>query len=89
MDRPLEQWLVVAARAAGVPESDITRLDADLVAAILDLARDAAHGVERPAAPLAAFALGLSVGRAGTSDSDVSARCARIADRAAAWPLDP
>ena len=88
MDRPLEQWLVVAARAAGVPEGDLARLDAALVAAILDLARDAAHGVERPAAPLAAFALGLSVGRAETTDSDVSARCARIAARAAAWPDD-
>ena len=65
MDRPLEQWLVVAARAAGVPESDVTRLDADLVAAILDLARDAAHGVERPAAPLAAFALGCRSGEPG------------------------
>jgi hypothetical protein len=85
MDRPLEQWLVVAARAAGVPEGDLTRLDAELVTAILDLARDAAHGVERPAAPLAAFALGLSVGRADESAWDVSARCSRIADRAAAW----
>jgi len=31
--------------------------------AVLDLARDVAHGVVRPAAPLTAFLLGLAVGR--------------------------
>jgi hypothetical protein len=85
MEQTLEQWLVAAAEAAGVPPDDVTRLDADLVTAILDLARDAARGVERPAAPLAAFALGLSMGRAHVTDLDVSGRCARVAARAASW----
>ncbi|MCO5315163.1 MAG: DUF6457 domain-containing protein [Solirubrobacterales bacterium] len=35
------------------------------VAAILDLAKDFAHNVARPAAPLTTYALGLAVGRAG------------------------
>lgn len=30
---------------------------------VLDLARDAAHGVARPAAPLTTFLLGVAVGR--------------------------
>jgi Domain of unknown function (DUF6457) len=30
---------------------------------VLDLARDAAHGVARPAAPLTAFLVGVAVGR--------------------------
>ena len=30
---------------------------------LLDLARDAAHGVERPAAPLTTFLVGVAVGR--------------------------
>ena len=33
--------------------------------AVLDLARDAAHGVARPAAPLTTFLVGLAAGRAG------------------------
>ena len=79
----LDDWAATASRALGVS------IEHGDIAAILDLARDAAHGVERPAAPLAAFALGLSVGRAEPGDPDVSARCARIAERAAAWPIDP
>lgn len=35
------------------------------IAALLDLAKDFAHNVARPAAPLTTFALGLAVGRAG------------------------
>lgn len=33
------------------------------VGTVLDLARDAAHGVARPAAPLTTFLVGLAVGR--------------------------
>ncbi|WES64492.1 NTP transferase domain-containing protein [Microbacter sp. GSS18] len=43
------------------------------VAAILDLARDAAHGVARPAAPVGAFAAGVAAGLAG-GDPDAVAR---------------
>ncbi len=35
------------------------------VAALLKLAADAAHGVQRPAAPIATFLAGLTLGRAG------------------------
>ncbi len=38
------------------------------VRAVLDLARVAAHQVERPAAPLTAFMLGLAVGRGRRPD---------------------
>jgi len=43
------------------------------VAAVLDLARDAAHGVARPAAPVGAFAAGVAAGLAG-ADPDAVAR---------------
>jgi len=33
--------------------------------AVLDLARDAAHGVARPAAPVTTYLVGLAAGRAG------------------------
>lgn len=43
------------------------RLDPDVdVAGVLDLARDAAHGVARPAAPLTTFLVGVAVGRGAT-----------------------
>jgi hypothetical protein len=49
---------------------------------ILDVARDAAHNVERPAAPVTAFLLGILVGRG----MDVSEAAAKIQDLAATWP---
>lgn len=39
---------------------------------ILDLARDAAHQVERPAAPLTTFLVGYAAGRRGGTASDIS-----------------
>jgi len=57
------------------------------IGAILDLARDAAHGVERPAAPLTTFVAGYV---AGLSAHDGSGRglqdvLDRAADLALAW----
>ncbi|MFM2438319.1 MAG: hypothetical protein RLZ55_1138 [Actinomycetota bacterium] len=51
-----EDFLSRAATALGVGEE----LDTALV---LDVARDVAHGVERPAAPLSTYLLGVAVGR--------------------------
>jgi hypothetical protein len=48
---------------------------------ILDVARDAAHNVERPAAPVTTFLLGILVGRG----MDVSEAAAKIQDLAATW----
>ncbi len=39
--------------------------EADAVDTLLKLAADAAHGVQRPAAPIATFLAGLTLGRAG------------------------
>jgi len=36
---------------------------------VLDLARDVAHAVARPAAPLSAYLLGVAVGRGASPDS--------------------
>jgi hypothetical protein len=54
-------------------------LDRDLV---LGVARDVAHGVTRPAAPVATYLLGVAVGR-GASAPDAAARLAKLADE---WP---
>jgi hypothetical protein len=39
---------------------------------VLDLARDAAHGVARPAAPVSAFIVGLAVGRGASAETAFS-----------------
>lgn len=52
------------------------------IALILDLARDVANGVARPAAPFSAFVAGLVAGRAGGSPEDVRATVAVIVELA-------
>lgn len=48
-------------------------LDLDLESdAILDLARDAAHQIERPAAPLTTFLVGYAAGLRGGSSDDIA-----------------
>jgi hypothetical protein len=53
----LDEWSARVCAALGL---EPTVLDQSLV---LDLARDAAHGVSRPAAPLTAYLVGVAVGR--------------------------
>ncbi|MBX6391699.1 MAG: molybdopterin-guanine dinucleotide biosynthesis protein MobA [Frankia sp.] len=55
----LGEWVDEAGRALGLDP------DAINVTELLDLTRDVAHGVARPAAPLTAFLVGLAAGRAG------------------------
>lgn len=62
--------------------SDALQLDLDLgeddVHAVLDLARDAAHEVTRPAAPLTTFLAGVAVGR-GASVGATTATATQLA----------
>jgi hypothetical protein len=55
------------------------------IAGLLDVARDVAHGVARPAAPVSLFLVGLAAGRAGGSEADVAAASERAAALAARW----
>lgn len=84
----LERWLAVALEAAGAPDTDPSLRSAEAVTAILDLARHAAHGVTRPAAPLSTFALGLALGRAGGDARALGELAARIGTRARTWRDD-
>jgi hypothetical protein len=56
----LDDWLTQLSAELGV---DDVELDHKTVKVLLDLARDAAHGVERVAAPLTTFLVGVAVGR--------------------------
>ncbi|MEZ0071107.1 DUF6457 domain-containing protein [Planotetraspora sp. GP83] len=68
----LEEWTALVCRELGI---DPARVDRD---AVLDLTRDVAHGVARPAAPLTAYLVGLAQG-AGTAPPDVVERLSSLA----------
>ncbi|WP_067795840.1 DUF6457 domain-containing protein [Actinomadura formosensis] len=82
----LEDWISAVCRELGLERGDIDQ------GLILDLARDVAHGVARPGAPLTAYLLGLAVGR-GTPARDAAARLTEMAegwkDEAPAQPEVP
>lgn len=77
----LDTWLAAAAEELGLDAADVR------IGALLDVARDVAHDVARPAAPLTTFLLGLAVGRAGGGESfpDLAARVTALA---AQWKAD-
>ena len=65
MTDPLSAWTDELTAALGV---DPALVD---TAAVLGLARDVAHGVARPAAPLTAFVVGLAAGRDGATPESI------------------
>lgn len=80
----LEEWVGAVCRELGI---------ADLVAQqpmqsrVLDISRDVAHDVARPAAPLTAYLLGLAAGRDGDPEAvadDLAERVRLLAQRWAA-----
>ena len=58
----LDEWTAQVCAALDLPTSTVER------EVVLDLARDVAHGVARPAAPLTAYLLGVAVGRGVAPD---------------------
>ena len=88
-DRPvpagseLNRWVATLVEELGV---DPDAIDIDL---LLDLARDVAHGVARPAVPLTSFVVGYVVG-AGSADGPggrdrLERAIARVTEMALTW----
>jgi hypothetical protein len=73
----MDTWVETVKQELGI-EADVD------VAVILDVAKDAAHAVQRPAAPVTTYLLGLAV--AGGADAATAA--AAIARLAQSWPRD-
>jgi hypothetical protein len=71
----IDEWL--AALSAEIGTTDFT-FDSDAVHTLLDLARDSAHQVERIAAPLTTFLVGVAVGR-GDPLGEVAAKATALA----------
>jgi hypothetical protein len=74
----LEEFTVAACRAV-----DVTPVSTAEQRLVLDLARDVAHGVARPAAPLSAYLLGLAVGRGADPSTAAQAIKALVPDQPA------
>jgi hypothetical protein len=68
----LESWVAAAGAELGLAPSD------ERTALVLDLARDVAHGVLRPGAPVTAYLLGVAVGR-GADPADAAGRLSAMA----------
>jgi uncharacterized protein DUF6457 len=75
----LDGWTEVVCLEFDLPAGSVdTRV-------ILDMARDVAHAVDRPAAPLTAYLLGLAVARG----HPLAASAARISEIASGWEDSP
>ncbi|MGJ6980487.1 DUF6457 domain-containing protein [Aestuariimicrobium soli] len=68
----LDAWAAAVSSDLGLAPADCE------VDTVLDLARDAAHGVMRPAAPLTTFLVGVAIGR-GMAPDEAVARATRLA----------
>ncbi|MFY1674283.1 DUF6457 domain-containing protein [Plantactinospora sp. WMMB334] len=74
----MDRWV-----AAACAELHLDPAEVD-VPRVLDLARDVAHNVLRPGAPVTAYLLGVAVGR-GADPAVAAAGLTALADR---WPAD-
>ncbi|MGD9528350.1 DUF6457 domain-containing protein [Pseudonocardia sp.] len=77
----MTEWTAAVCRELGLPESTDT---AALTAVVLDMTKDVAHEVARPAAPVTAFLVGLAAGGAGGAAA-VPELAARVSEMARTW----
>jgi hypothetical protein len=75
----LDDWLVALAAGLDLDPADIP------VGALLDVARDVAHGVARPAAPLSTFLVGFAAARNGGTAADIEQACVTATGLALDW----
>jgi Domain of unknown function (DUF6457) len=74
----LDDWTEALCAELGLDPGDVDQK------ALLDLARVAAHAVDRPAAPLTTYVLGVAVGRG----EPLAETAAKIQQLARGWPAD-
>jgi hypothetical protein len=78
----LDDWTEAVCRTLDLPADVVDR------SLVLDLSRDVAHQVARPAAPLTAYLIGLAAGRGGGAIDPAVGRglAERVTALAAGWP---
>lgn len=82
----LEEWVSAVCR-----ELDLTGAvaPAAMTTRILDISRDVAHSVARPAAPLTAYLLGLAAGRTTDPEATAEDLTDRVRLLAQRWVAEP
>ena len=81
----LKEWVDLVCR-----ELEITAVVSPeaMQSRVLDMSRDVAHQVARPAAPLTAYLLGLAAGRSGDPEATAEEFAARLCVLAQRWGQD-
>ena len=76
MSSAIDRWVMAVAEDLGVtPNPADTRT-------ILDMTKDVAHNVDRPAAPMTSYLIGIAVGRGMTLSEAIK----RVTGLARSWP---
>lgn len=75
----MDRWVTAACAELEIDPAEMS------TAVVLDLARDVAHRVLRPGAPVTAYLLGIAVGR-GADPADAAARLTRLTEE---WAEEP
>jgi hypothetical protein len=79
----LQEWVAALGEELGVPPDDVD------IPLLLDVARDAAHSVARPAAPLTTFLVGYAAAARGGGSDTVRAVADHAVRLALAETADP
>lgn len=79
-DNVLDAWVAALARELEVDPGDLD------VQGILDVARDAAHNVMRPGAPIATFMVGYAAALKGGGAQAIADASATVSSAALQWP---
>ncbi|SCG48279.1 DUF6457 domain-containing protein [Micromonospora halophytica] len=74
----MDDWVTAACAELGLDPADVP------VPTVLELAKDVAHQVLRPGAPVSAYLLGIVVGRG----ADPVEAAARLSALAGTWPVE-
>jgi hypothetical protein len=77
----MQTWIETVTSELGITDLEVSE---SLMKEILAVARDAAHNVERPAAPLSTYLMGVAVAR-GADPADVAERIGKLAQ---AWSVE-
>jgi hypothetical protein len=70
----LDEWTAALCAELGIEPTE------DSVRTVLDLARVVAHAVDRPAAPVTAYFLGMAVGR-GATMAEATGKVSQLAEQ--------
>jgi Domain of unknown function (DUF6457) len=79
---PLDDWVSALSHELGVDVPVDVR-------GLLDVARDAAHHVDRPAAPLTTFLIGYAAAARGGGAAEIAAAADAARLLALSWPSPP